>query len=236
MSYVSTTEAAELQGDALLAEVERRKASANDHYKQGRADAAMQAYLAAIWLLKINRPPYPEDLSTQLPPTDQKAARLLGRGRTLEPVAPVVPPKEMAPRRRLGLQLPGPAAAGALISALIAVAVAALSTEGLLRAGLAASGCVMAASAALLLARRSRAKPMATPTPAPAAAAAKLLESAAAETLRVQTLTRLAHLLPLPPTPQSPSLTPGSSLPAAHTSNLTGESAPECGATRHESC
>ena len=89
----------ELDSAGLLREATKRKDNANDFLKKGMLEPAMQAYLAAIWLLKVSKPLYPEVLSGQMPPTDQEAARLLGSGRGAAPGAPRVPPGRIAALR-----------------------------------------------------------------------------------------------------------------------------------------
>ncbi|KAL1514551.1 hypothetical protein AB1Y20_003648 [Prymnesium parvum] len=91
MALLTTKEAAATSADELLAQIERRKREGNEHYARGDLNASMQAWLAAIWLLKLDRPPYPDDLSAQLPPSDVAAARLLGRGPALAPASPPPP-------------------------------------------------------------------------------------------------------------------------------------------------
>ena len=109
--YTSCAEAAEMRDEELLAQIEKRKKSGNEHYARGDLNASMQSWLSAIWLLKLDRPTYPEYLSTQMAPTDVKAAKLLGRGRGGVVPPPVLrPPVEAAvsaPAGFLGLGIPG---------------------------------------------------------------------------------------------------------------------------------
>lgn len=81
-SILTTEQAANATGDGLIAEIERRKRLGNEHYARRDLNASMQAWLAAIWLLKVNRPPYPKDLDKQVPPTDVRAASLLSKERS----------------------------------------------------------------------------------------------------------------------------------------------------------
>lgn len=69
---------AKLSDGQLLAEAEKRKKQGNAHFANLWLEPAMQQYLSAIWLLKADRPPYPQELSGQQPPSDAKAVAILG--------------------------------------------------------------------------------------------------------------------------------------------------------------
>eukprot|EP00966_Prymnesium_polylepis_P133717 3090786-Prymnesium_polylepis.1 len=104
--YVSNADAALLKGDELIAEVEVRKKRGNEHFARGDLNASTIAWLTAIWLLKINRPGYSEDLSQQMAPSDSKAVALLGRGHTVqEAVVSNLKPRR-GPNGFLGLGVP----------------------------------------------------------------------------------------------------------------------------------
>lgn len=101
MVYRSALEASQLTGDELLGEIERRKARGGEHYARSDLNASLQAWLSAIWLLKQHRPPYPSELSAQTPPTDERAALLLGRGRAASETPPDAPPPPKPAARSL---------------------------------------------------------------------------------------------------------------------------------------
>lgn len=74
-----------LDGAALIVEAGKKKEQANNLLKLDLPEPALQIYLSGIWLLKVGRPPYPQVLSGQQPPSDEKAAALLGSGMGAEP-------------------------------------------------------------------------------------------------------------------------------------------------------
>lgn len=90
----------ELDSAGLIEEAGRRKDAANGFLQKGLLEPAMQGYLAAIWLLKVSRPTYPEVLSGQMPPTDEEAAGLLGSGRGAAPAPPRIVPGRVAAVQR----------------------------------------------------------------------------------------------------------------------------------------
>ena len=90
----------ELDNKGLLEEAGRRKDTANGFLQKGIMEPALQGYLAAIWLLKVSRPTYPEVLSGQVPPADEEAVSLLGSGRGAAPAPPRIAPGRIAAVRR----------------------------------------------------------------------------------------------------------------------------------------
>ena len=90
----------ELDSAGLLEEAGSRKDAANGFLQKGLLEPAMQGYLAAIWLLKVSRPTYPEVLSGQMPPTDEEAAALLGSGHGAAPAPPRIAPGRIAAVQR----------------------------------------------------------------------------------------------------------------------------------------